>query len=150
MVSHQKLLYSNQSAQNVILVAEGVDQLWVSTFSGAAESHHQSILLVATHHCEDVWRTNYVLSDLDECCSPELLVFPQGEKCMKHLLIDPRVHKLISNTVDNGGWVAFGTGAELVLSQIPLKYRVADDRICLQRSKKTADFAHQLFSSKTA
>ena len=144
----QDLLHSIRPPENVVLVAEGADQGWLSTFSGAAKSLDQSLSLVALHHYEEIVHVNCLLSDLDEDRLPELLIIPQGEVCMKHLLVDPRVHDLINNTVDKGGWVAFGAGAELVLSQIPLRYRLTHDHVCLQRNQKTAEFAHELLASK--
>ncbi|MEM9775802.1 MAG: hypothetical protein AAF902_14575 [Chloroflexota bacterium] len=148
MISQRNSEFISWPHRNVLLVATGVDHGWLSTFSGAAASLQTPLNLVALHHDENLKNVAYFLSDLNNQQYLELLIIPQGELCMKQLMVDPRVHMLINETVDHGGLVAFGGGAELLLSQMPMKYRLLPGQVCLQRNLKTAEFAQQLLSSK--
>ncbi|MEM8859944.1 MAG: hypothetical protein AAGD96_16570 [Chloroflexota bacterium] len=130
--------------QNVILVATGADESWLTAFSDTVKLSSKEVFFVGLHQSDPPMEYDYLFSDIDAAGDPELLVIPQGEACMKQLLVDPRVHLLINKIVAKGGVVAFGKGAELMMSQIPVPLRADANHLRFQRNMETPEFAKQL------
>ena len=137
--------FSSPTFQNIVLVAAGVSESWLSQLALVAHSLNKTVAIVGLHHDFSTCKVDFWLSDLSEDPESNLLIIPQGDDCMKRLLVDPRVHGLMGKITKRGGRVAFASGGEMMLSQVPAKYRVPSEQIYFQKNLQTNEFAELLF-----
>ena len=89
---------------------------------------------------------NFMLGEILETATPNLLIIPDGERCYMQLLVDPRVHCLIGRTVLSNGIIAMAAGAQLVLSRLAPRFRIPPSQLFFQRNLQPAEFARQMFA----
>ena len=139
--------------KNTVLVAAGYNQSWLNTVYEAAELNGEDLDFVALS--KDVFLTpnggllrspSFMLGEVLETATPNLLIIPDGERCYMQLLVDPRVHYLITRTALSNGIIAMAAGAQLVLSRLAPRFRIPPSQLFFQRNLQPAEFARQIFA----
>ncbi|MFT5193885.1 MAG: hypothetical protein ACI9EW_000528 [Cellvibrionaceae bacterium] len=140
--------------KNTVLVATGFDHVWLNTIYEAADVFEENLNLVALS--KDVflnWRNgsyqspSFLLSEIIETITPNLLIIPEGRGCFMQLLVDPRVHCLIARTASQKGRIAMTADATLALSRLPSRFHISSSQLLFQRSLVPLEVAKQLFLS---
>ncbi len=138
-------------AENLMLIGAGYDESWLDAFHAVAVQTGKTLmhlpLFKGIQYGTGFGDEDYYLSDVFRASPPELLIVPAGEESLKSLLVDPRVHNLMQRTAAHGGKVAFGVGADLLLTTIPEVLRINPNQMLLQRNRPTKEFALQVFTS---
>lgn len=139
--------------KNTVLVAAGYDQEWLNAVDQAADQNGEDLDFVALS--KDVFsepsgglsvNPSCMLGEIVDTATPSLLIIPDGEQCYMQLLVDPRVHDLISRTVLSDGVIAVAAGAHLVLSRLAPRFRVPPSQLFFQKNLQPSEFANQIFA----
>ncbi len=138
-------------SENLMLIGAGYNECWLDAFNSAAVELALPImhlpLFKGIQYGTGFGDEDFYLSDIFNGPAPNVLIIPAGEESLKSLLVDPRVHQLMQKTVAQSGRVAFGEGAELLLSTIPEVLRLTSNHIYFQRNTPTYEFALKVLAS---
>ncbi len=87
---------------------------------------------------------DYSLEQLSPVTVPKMVLIPGGRQCVLALLADPRVHKLLKEILEHGGYVASTSNAQSVLAEagIPCSDQAAN--FFPQEGRKMDDYIKQL------
>lgn len=84
------------------------------------------------------------LTELPKDKSAKMIIVPGNGQCTNALLMSPRFHQLIANTIDNQGYVVTGNSAENALKNAGIPQRTPAPQYIIQGNKEVCDFADEL------
>ena len=84
------------------------------------------------------------LSDLSKEKSAKMIIVPGNGQCTNALLMSPRFHQLIENTVNNNGYVVTADSAKKALKNAGIPERTPAPQYIIQNSKEVCAFADDL------
>jgi putative intracellular protease/amidase len=143
-------LLSRRINQALILLAPGfIESTTVSCLQYLREAGFAvglvglSAGLTRGHYGLEV-QADCALSQIQPSHSPRLLVIPDGKEAVAMLLADPRVHRLIRQTVRDDGRVAVMPMAEAGLRRASLLSAANESSFLLQGSMSLRDFLSRM------
>lgn len=154
LIGHKVNTQTKDEFKNTVLVAAGYNQSWLNAVYEAADLSGEDLDFVALS--KDVFldpgaslltSPSFMLGEILETATPNLLIIPEGERCYMQLLVDPRVHCLIARTALSNGIIAMAAGAQLILSKLAPRFRIPSSQLFFQKNLQPAEFARQMFAS---
>ena len=146
MVSHQ----ASSQNQTLILIAPGFrEESVVQCLSQMREAGLAVSLvglsagLIRSLHGV-VMLPDCSLEQLSPLGSPQLVIVPGGKQSVSALLADPRVHKLLDDTLENGGFVAATTTAQIVLAEANYPKSGREAHFLTQEGLEMGEYVKQL------
>lgn len=73
-----------------------------------------------------------------------MVIIPGSRSCASHLLSDPRVHRLIDDTIANGGYIATLESVQELVASLGVKKVAERQHLLVQGSLSMPDFVQKL------
>lgn len=146
MVSHQ---VSSQNQALILIAAGFCEQSVVQCLSQMREAGLAVSLiglsagLIRSLHGV-VILPDYSLEQLSPVGSPRLVIVPGSKQSVSALLADPRVHKLLHDTLEHGGFVAATTAAQIVLAEASIANSGTEANFLRQEGLEMGEYVKQL------
>ena len=84
------------------------------------------------------------LTALPKDKSAKMVIIPGNGQCTNALLMSPRFHQLIANTIDNQGYLVSADSAIQALKNAGIPQRTPAPQYIIQGNKEVCDFADEL------
>ena len=75
-----------------------------------------------------------------------MVIIPGSRSCASQLLSDPRVHRLLDNTIANGGYVVTRESAQDLVTTLGVKKVAERQHLLVQGSLSTSEFVQKLIN----
>ncbi len=140
----------------VVLVAPGIEEEAVTHLVTRLRSNGMPVVLVSQSaglvngEYGMVIRPDCSLAELKQVYAVRLVAVPGTARCASTLLADPRIHRLFSTVIDQGGRIAIMNNAEPAFGRAGLLELMADPACLLQGTNDDDDFADDLIDLMTA
>ena len=133
-----------------ILIADGFEEKLVVTCLSHMREAGIAVLLVGLipglveSHCGLKVRSDISIDRLPDFGKLQLVLVPGGRRCASTLVSDPRTHRLIEATLEQGGFVAAAPEAHMALAKTGIPALSAVSRFLKQDHLEVPEFVNRL------